>query len=182
MPERLKQRKFLEDEFWMFAWNASVQRAGIYEAKSFVTPERQAFKSDLKKFIESKLLPQYQIRCSETKHYGNISRLVAQGSASGKNVLSSRGYGYGVAQKLLNLYLKYFWCVDYIAEPPHCPIDRIIIGKTSFRDKLNWTEMKEAEYREVIEEITILARSKGSTPARWELENYRRRERSAVAG
>jgi hypothetical protein len=67
----------------------------------------------------------------------------------------------GIAQKLLNLYLKYLWCVGYIVEPPHCPIDRIIIGKTSFRDRLNWTEMGEAEYREVIGEMTSLARSKG---------------------
>jgi hypothetical protein len=181
MPERSKQRKFLEGEFWIFAWTASVQRTGIY-GESVASPERQTFKSGLKEFIDSKLLPQYQVRCSETKHYGNISRLVAQGSASSKDVLSSRGYHYGIAQKLLNLYLKYLWCVGYIAEPPHCPIDRIIIGKTSFRDRLNWTEMKEAEYREVIGEITSLARSKGSTPAQWELENYHRRKRSTVAG
>jgi hypothetical protein len=175
MRQPPKEQKFLLDEFWISAWNASVQRAGIYKKNSLPTPERRSFRSDLENLINSKLLPQYRVGCSEAKHYINISILIELGAASGKNVLSHRGYGYGIAQKLLNLYLKYCWCAGYIAEPPHCPIDRIIIGKTSIRDKRNWTRMNETEYREVMKEIVGLARLQGLTPARWELENYQRR-------
>jgi hypothetical protein len=175
MAKRPSEQKLLLDEFWMFAWNASVQRARLYEKNTLPTTGRQSFRSKLRAIIDAELLPQYQAGCSEAKHYENISTLVELGSASGKSVLSSRGYGYGIAQKLLNLYLKYCWCAEYFGEPPHCPIDRIIIGKTSFRNKRNWTEMNEAEYRGVIEEITKIARSQGLTPARWELENYLRR-------
>jgi hypothetical protein len=57
-----------------------------------------------------------------------------------KTSLGELGYKYGVAQKLLNLFLKYLWCLGTIAEPPHCPVDRIIIGKTCYKDK-NWTEI-----------------------------------------
>jgi hypothetical protein len=175
MLEQTKEQKFLLDEFWMFAWNASVQRARLYQENSLPTPERQNFRLELRDFIETQFLPHYRISCSELKHYDNIAALVELGSARGKSVLSSRGYGYGIAQKLLNLYLKYCWCAGYVVEPPHCPIDRIILGKTRLRDRLNWTTMNEAQYRAAISEISTLAKAQGLTPARWELENYLRR-------
>jgi hypothetical protein len=33
---------------------------------------------------------------------------------------------FGIAQKMLNLYLKYMWSLGNIQEPPHFPVDRII--------------------------------------------------------
>jgi hypothetical protein len=175
MLERTKERKFLLDEFWIFAWNASVQRVRLYEENSLPTPERQSFRLKLRNIVDAELLPHYRISCSELKHYESISTVVELGSASGKSVLSSRGYGYGIAQKLLNLYLKYCWCAGYVGEPPHCAIDRIILSKTRFRDRLNWTTMSEAQYRDGMSEISTLARAQGLTPARWELENHLRR-------
>lgn len=89
-------------------------------------------------------------------------------------ILKNGTYKYGVAQKLLNLALKYYWCLGYIPEPPHCPVDRIIIDKTQLKGKVNWTEIEdEHEYRQVIEAVRKIAGTESL--ARWELLNYGRR-------
>ena len=78
----------------------------------------------------------------------------------------------GTVQKLLNLYLKYLWVLDYIPEPPHCPIDRGILEelrKTNKNLPTSWTKInKEEEYKNCIEEINKI-RGKKSI-ACWELE------------
>ncbi|SDJ63273.1 hypothetical protein SAMN05216338_105731 [Bradyrhizobium sp. Rc2d] len=54
-------------------------------------------------------------------------RVVEFGSQSSPTPLRDGIYWYVVAQKVLNLLLKYYWCLARIPEPPYCPIDRIII-------------------------------------------------------
>ena len=92
-------------------------------------------------------------------------------------LLGEHGYKFGVAQKVLNLALKYYWCLGHIIEPPHCPVDRIIIDKTIYRGKINWTQiLTEEEYLKVISAIKSLAEQQKFTIAQWELYNYVRRE------
>lgn len=82
-------------------------------------------------------------------------------------------YNIGIAQKLLNLQLKYLWCAGFIGVPPHCPVDRIIISKTYLRDRFNWTQIDGiSEYQKAIEAIRSVAQHKSI--AVWELENYDR--------
>ncbi|HTY51495.1 MAG TPA: hypothetical protein VMB48_17550 [Steroidobacteraceae bacterium] len=60
--------------------------------------------------------------------------------------------------------------------PPHCPVDRIVIEKTSFRGRLNWTDIRSRErYAAVIDEIASLAKAEDVSIAEWELRRYRRR-------
>jgi hypothetical protein len=44
-----------------------------------------------------------------------------------QGVPSKNLFRVGTAQKALNLYLKYLWCLGEIKTPPHCPFDRGII-------------------------------------------------------
>jgi hypothetical protein len=91
-------------------------------------------------------------------------------------VLGKDGYKYGVAQKLLNLALKYYWCLGLIKEPPHCPVDKIVIDMTVFRGKVNWTQiLTEREYLDIISAIMALAEKENCSIAQWELNNYERR-------
>lgn len=77
----------------------------------------------------------------------------------------------GAAQKALNLYLKHLWCLGEIPEPPHCPIDAVVLGKVPVCDKVRWTLMKTIEeYRDVIEKAKKAA--KGVPLAQWELSLY----------
>jgi hypothetical protein len=169
--------EYLVRELWTLAWAASVQRAKVYEdgAKGD-SKEVKTFREEIATYVANQILPMYTDGCDEEQHYANIEALIAYATKVGKGVLSPAGYKFGVAQKLLNLFLKYQWCLRLIEEPPHCPVDRIVIDKTRFRGKLNWTEIRSRDrYQEVIEEIKKVARPEGLSIAMWELRHYARR-------
>lgn len=171
------KQKFICDEIAILAWSASVQRAKLYnQTIPLEKRESDSFRASVLDFVETDLLPKYKSRCSELEHLANIRRLVDFGTTKGKNLLGPDGYKFGVAQKLLNLLLKYLWCLGYVEEPPHCPVDRIVLAKTTLRDRLNWTEIKTAEkYSEAINAIRVVAQGEGISLAQWELKAYRRR-------
>lgn len=172
-----KEQKFIVNEIWILAWNASVQRAKLYK-KGLNSEDRKAsdFRATIIAHIESELFQSYKDGCSEDQHYQNIESLIKKANALGAGILGTDGYKYGIAQKLLNLAVKYMWCLGHIKEPPHCPVDRIVINKTKFKNKVNWTEIKERKpYEDVINEIKAFAGAKSLTPAQWELLNYARR-------
>ena len=165
------EQVFILNEVWTLAWAASVQRANLYVQGSKQT---RRFREKIEDFFAHHLLQHYESPCTEERHYQNIALLVEFGTRAIPDILRDGNYRYGVAQKLLNLALKYYWCLGHIPTPPHCPVDRIVIEKTHLRGRVNWTEIKdEPQYRGVIEAIRKVAG--GESLARWELLNYRRR-------
>jgi hypothetical protein len=177
-----KKQEFVISEFWILAWNASVQHARLYNDSvkhSGAPDERVAdFKRTIIRFVTDQLLPHYLGKhCDEEQHYKNIASLIEFANRNDRGeILGEDRYRYGVAQKLLNLMLKYLWCDDFIWRPPHCPVDRIVIDRTKYRGKVNWTEIrKESEYRKVIEAIKELATPEGLSASEWELNYYSRR-------
>jgi hypothetical protein len=173
----LTKDEFIAGELWTMAWAASVQRAKVY--RPGIKPDGKdvkAFRRNVASYVGGELLPMYKMRCKEEQHYRNIDGLIAHASKVGTAVLPPHAYKFGVAQKLLNLCLKYHWCLGLTEEPPHCPVDRIVIEKTSYRGKLNWTDIRSREkYAAVIGEIAGLANAEGVSIAKWELRHYRRR-------
>jgi hypothetical protein len=170
MKSLTHEQTFLVNELWILAWGASVQRAKLFAKEG---QGKADFRARIKGFVFHQLLRHYEQGCTEEEHYKNIADLVEFGARVLPPLLEDGTYKYGVAQKLLNLTLKYYWCLGYIPEPPQCPVDRIVIGKTHLRGKVNWTEIRdESKYREVIEAIRKVAG--GVSLARWELINYRR--------
>ena len=171
--------EFITDELWILAWAASVQRAKLYREK---TDSEQSsvvvtkFREDVIKFLTENIIPQYVESCTEERHYENIEALIAHANEVDPGILGVAGYKYGVAQKLLNLALKYYWCLGLVGEPPHCPIDRIIISKTKHSGKINWTQItKRLQYEDVIKEVKDIAGKKGLSIPQWELTYYSRR-------
>jgi len=169
---------FLKNELWILAWNASVQRANLYKKTN--DEEKNEFKSLIKTYIEKDILKHYQgNNCTEERHYKNLSALVNYGNEIAGNKILKDKYRYGIAQKLLNLYLKYLWCIKLIHTPPHCPIDRIIINKLKL--KCNWTQINDEKYyRRIIEKIKKTIKldeehSPNESIAEWELKVYSRR-------
>lgn len=156
-----------------------MQRAKLYGEKTDSASSSAAaiqFRESVIEFLIDKIIPLYVEGCTEEQHYKNIEALIAYATRIDPGVLGEAGYKYGVAQKLLNLALKYYWCLGLISEPPHCPIDRIIISKTKHNGRINWTQiLRRAEYEEVIKEVKALAQKKGLSIPQWELANYRRR-------
>lgn len=166
---------YLVKELWILAWNASVQRAHLY--RSGIEPNSdhtRCFREMVIGYLSSQIIPMYdKVEVNEEQHYRNIDALVAYANSVGGKVLGELGYKYGIAQKLLNLVLKYHWCLGAVTEPPHCPVDRIVIDKTRSRGE-SWTRIvRRAEYQMIIEDIKRLAGTQ--SVAAWELSMYNRR-------
>src|SRR5208282_1517190 len=84
----------------------------------------------------------------------------------------------GRAQKALNLFLKYLWCIGEICEPPHCPFDSVIIAKLPKGTCPSWTKLDRiGDYRNLVEAAKkFVAETKDpaddSSLATWELRKY----------
>jgi hypothetical protein len=170
------KQDYLVGELWILAWNASVQRARLYRGGIEPSPEDSSrpFRGAVIDYLESRIIPKYrEDRVTEEQHYKHIDDLVAYANSVGEKVLGQLGYKYGVAQKLLNLMLKYDWCLGMITEPPHCPVDRIVIDKTRYKGT-SWTKIvHRSEYQAIIEDIKRLAGTQSL--AMWELSIFERR-------
>lgn len=172
-----RQQCFMFDQVCILAWNASVQRSNLYKPDVAPKDRRSSdFRTGILTFVKDELLPQYRSRCTERMHVANIERLVKHGNKTGRSVLRKEGYKFGVAQKLLNLLLKYLWCLRLTGEPPHCPIDRIVLERTKLRGKMNWTDIRsKKQYERAVEAIRDKADEGKMSLAVWELRNYRPR-------
>jgi hypothetical protein len=167
-------KKFLISEFWILSWNASVQRSCLYK-KNTIEKDRFDFRKLIIEFAEEKLIPNYSFDVSEHDHLLNIITLSDFGTEIGEKVLSEDGYKIGVAQKMFNLQLKYLWCLGIVKEPPHCPIDAVIINKTPLRGTTAWTKIVTIDkYKTVISSVKSLAQKEGLSLSEWELANFDR--------
>ena len=169
----LKQT-FLHNEIWILAFAGAFQRANIYKAN---VPEkkRTIFRNELKAFILEHILPQYKNPVCEFSHVLNMEGIIAS-SEKYNEILNNGKLLIGVSQKLLNLVLKYYWCLGEIAMPPHCPVDRIIQQKgLKSKHILNWTTIADVDkYLSIMHQIKLVAEEKGQTIAEWELTEFAR--------
>jgi len=81
-----------------------------------------------------------------------------ENDATNSSVLKDGKISFGRAQKLVNMYLKYLWCLGKFDIPPHCPIDRGILGEIGLEDP-PWTSPKftKEKYEEVINRCEKIA-------------------------
>ena len=111
----------------------------------------------------------------EDEHTAFIADIATDLSAKLSCYLHQGRFRIGIAQKLVNVHLKYLWTAGYCQEPTHCPIDGIIRDHAGI--SYNWTRSDSIEeYRRAIEALRRIASKRGLTLAQWELESFRRRE------
>ena len=163
------QEQFLRDEFFSLTLMGTVQRAGVYKPN---TPEkkRKEFQSTLREWLEQ-IVQSYKEKISEDAHIKNILELSNHLSTVHADILQCGRFRIGQAQKALNLYLKYLWCLRRIAESPHCPFDYQIISKLPSYDGPKWTIIDKVEdYRKLV--AAAKANAGELSLSRWELETY----------
>jgi hypothetical protein len=149
---------------------AATQRAKVY-APGTPTKERKAFQDTLRSLLEQ-IAQTYGEKVSEKTHIQNILELSRSLTSGHAHVLRGRRFRIGPAQKALNLYLKYLWCLGEIAPPPHCPFDSQIIAKLPTYTGPSWTELdSEEEYRSLVK--AAKAKAQGTSLAVWELTSYK---------
>ncbi|MEM8739596.1 MAG: hypothetical protein AAGG38_14130 [Planctomycetota bacterium] len=172
-----KADAFITSELWILSWNASVQRARLFDDQA-TEQSRRAFRKRVIRYLETTVLPRYGNTVSDAEHCGVISRVVEECSKSDEShVLGPDGYRIGIAQKLVNLQLKYLWCLGSIPEPPHCPVDRLILEKTRLRGTIAWTQICSIEvYKQAISALRECADAAKMSLANWELNTYDRND------
>jgi len=171
----------------MLTFGASFQRAYAY-VENASEETKGYFKTKTSGLIEN-MLPQYKKgNVSDEQHVNNIKE-VSNYSNHFSEIFNDGQINFGISQKMLNLYLKYQWCLGNIAEPPHFPVDRIIQQKLNQQAKLQgiqklelkpWTQFTdEMHYLKVVNHARELAKIdndiKGLSPANIELKLFQRR-------
>lgn len=118
---------------------------------------------------------QYDRKISGKLHLRRIAAIADFISGSQRKLLHGKRMRFGVSQKALNLYLKYLWCLDIIPEPPHCPLDGIMLNKIA-KIGATWTKSdcpEEYEYwiKECRKKAEAAGFDKNALPA-WELKSF----------
>jgi hypothetical protein len=135
----MKRKEFIQSEVWILSTFGAFQRANIYK-DNIPEIEKKHFRFKLKEFIINVLVNDYRQDVNEETHIQNIARL-SKFSKNFDSILQGGQLNFGVSQKLLNLYLKYLWCMDMVATPPHFPVDSIIQKKLRVSNPVPWTKM-----------------------------------------
>ena len=178
---------FIQNEVWLLTIMGGFQRSHVYN-KGVVSNEkaREEFRKSLHEHIREMILVKYTQKVSETNHINNIKALsLFTAKSEFSYLLKGGGLNFGVSQKLLNLFLKYLWCLNTVETPPHFPVDRIIQERFNEKGKeyglnknpiIPWTQMEcEESYIQVINfGKEVLAKSKFNNLAELELNLFKR--------
>lgn len=121
------QEQFLRDEIFSLTLMGTVQRAHVY-ADGSTEETRKPFQGALRSELE-RLENEYREPVDEERHIQNILGMSKLLSSHHAAILQNHCFRIGLAQKALNLYLKYLWCLGIIPEPPHCPFDSRVIDR-----------------------------------------------------
>lgn len=178
------QKDFIKNEIWTLTLGAAFQRANVY-LKSASEEQKSKFKIELEQFIEASILPYYQINTEipDDEHLKRINH-ISDFTSRYSRILQNGKLNFGVSQKLLNLLLKYLWCLFDYPIPPHFPLDRRIQEylriladerNISRMPITNWTQITDEKiYLSIIDYIRTYF-LKDETLAEFELIHFKRR-------
>lgn len=165
------KRKYLNAEVFSMTLAATAQRSHMY-SPGLSEKDRRPFQKSLRAALES-LAETYSAKVTEQQHVRNITRLANRLSRKHPALLNDRRMKIGHAQKALNLYLKYMWCLDKLPMPPHCPLDSIILKRIPGFTQVHWTQLDSPErYERIISAAKAKAKQRRLPLAIWELHEY----------
>jgi hypothetical protein len=169
--------EFIEDELIANAIHAAFQRGGVYgDSKDNENQRRIQLRDCLANLLQD-LRVQYEVSVSSTQHEKNIMLIASNISQDFGDILRNGKMRIGTAQKALNLYLKYMWCLGKIATPPHCPFDGIVIDLLTLEKddrNIRWTTMDTMDqYRVLVDAAEKeMTKARCASLAEWELRSY----------
>jgi len=165
----IAKHEFLENQIVSMTLMATTQRGKVYHADAS-DDGKTTFRHDIR-FQLRRIADEYKTEVAEERHIANIEKLSDQISQTHSNILTQGRFRIGSAQKAINLYLKYLWCLEKIPTPPHCPFDAIVLGYVPNCKTVRWTQLDSlSEYREIVRLAKIAA--EGKSLSEWELNLY----------
>jgi len=145
--------------------NASVQRNKVYVKKTSAK-NRQDFRDAWGRALQF-LTKGYYKKISDNTHLRFIQAVADAMTKNWGHILVGGKLRFGTSQKALNLYLKFLWRLGKIPEPPHCPVDGVILKSIRVHDA--WTQSDNPDqYKDWISKIRAKAAPKSA--AMWEYE------------
>lgn len=166
--------KFVEDQLIANSIQGAFQRANVYRDG---VPKDAARRKQLRTKLAAllrRLATQYVNPVASDRHNQNIAKIANDLTAEfgNQDLLLNNRFRIGIAQKALNLYLKYLWCLGRIPTPPHCPFDNGIIRKLNLN--LNWTELDSIDdYRTIVNAAREKIQQTGhGSLSDWELDAW----------
>lgn len=169
------KKQFINKEIWLLSTMGAFQRANIYK-QNISEAKKNDFKANLNTYITNLADNTYKDVISEEKHLKTIWSVSEFTKNNFNSILNNGGLNFGVSQKLLNLYLKYKWCIEAIPTPPHFPVDRIIQKRLKVPKIYAWTQIEtEKPYLEIIKHAKkVLHNSEYKSLAELELHTFNR--------
>lgn len=164
-----EQQAFIDDQFFSLTLMATVQRGKVYREDSNEV-SRDAFRRALRSRLED-FVKRYKAEVSEDQHLANIENLANELSTAHTEALNRGRFRIGSAQKALNLYLKYMWCVGRISTPPHCPFDYTVLSQLPGCRNIKWTQLDSLiDYKGLVQKARMAAGD--VSIAEWELQLF----------
>ena len=170
--------KFLDYETLTLTVNGAIGRNKTY--CDGIDPEKRSeFRESLRCWLHDQREEYRADRVGDLRHLANIKSLSSTLSESHGDILLDGRFHIGTAQKALNLYLKYCWARGLVREPPHCPIDSIVLTNIKKCPRsvgcricatVTWTKIRTVhEYMHFVKKAKARATEEGLSLARWEL-------------
>lgn len=146
----MEKIEFIQNEIWLTTVSAAFQRANVYKP-NIANKEKDFLKNKIRGLLDMSILQDYNNQVSDEQHIQNIYS-IKELSECFSNILNNESLSFGVCQKILNLYLKFQWCLGLIkSTPPHFPVDRRIQEYLNISNIVSWTtKMGEKEYMNII--------------------------------
>jgi hypothetical protein len=171
-----EQKAFLRNEFLTMSLFGALGRSNTYlvvpeHLKSAAKDVRAKLRPALRKKLAD-IATGYSHPVDDAAHLANIREIADMLTLQFSSCLRAGRFRIGIAQKCLNLYLKYLWCVGEIPAPPHCPFDSVVIAQLPKAQRLNWTSIDTMEEYMV---LVVAARAVAGKVrlAEWELKVWR---------
>lgn len=165
-----RQSEFIDAELFQLTLGAVTQRGRVYRSN---VPEnqRRPVHDSLRSLLRD-LSRQYETGgINDDRHTENIGQLAQTITTRHTAVLRDDRFRIGTAQKALNLYLKYRWCLGQIPVPPHCPFDAYVLRAIPGWRTRSWTRIDSIrQYAELVVSARTVAGAR--TLAEWELWLY----------
>jgi len=166
-----EQEHFLREEFLTLSINGALRRSHTY-SQSASAKDKGNFREELRRELK-KIAAEYTTTVAAQTHLSNIQRLADALTSKYSRFLLSGRFRIGIAQKALNLYLKYLWCLGLIPLPPHCPFDKRITNQLPECADLKWTLINTIDdYMKLVKAATKIAAPKSLSE--WELRAWKK--------
>lgn len=176
------QKRFISYELGLLTIKAALSTRDkeftIYK-ESTKSHQRSPIKMAIREVLDE-LESKYSPILSPAEHVKYIESTAKDLTEKVGKYLKGDKFRIGIAQKLINMHLKYLWCSNMISEPPHCPIDGIIRDKARLSDpsfSYDWIRSDCIdEYKSAVMSLKNIAMKGGESIAQWELQKFRRRD------